>query len=84
MMKNTDVFVGSVKGKLLNRKPNVALVEYVTIRSTAYKVYEDTKDCRTNGRLLKTFRRKDSAEAFMGQSIYRYLREVPCICERRL
>lgn len=65
-------------------KPNVAAVEYVTVRSTVYKVYEVSKDCRISGRLLKTFRRKNSAEAFMEQSIYRYLREVPCIRERRL
>lgn len=65
-------------------KPNIAAVEYVTVRSTTYKVYEIGKDCRTNGRLLKTFRRKNSAEAFMEQSIYRYLREVPCIYEQRL
>lgn len=66
------------------RKPNVAPVEYVTVRSTIYKVYEVTKDCRISGRLLKTFRRRDSAEAFMEQSIYRYIREVPCIREQRL
>lgn len=64
-------------------KPNVAAVEYVTVRSTIYKVYEVSKDCKS-GRLLKTFRRKDSAEAFMKQSIYRCIREVPCIRERRL
>lgn len=39
-------------------KPNVAPVEYVTVRSTAYKVYEVAKDCRISGRLLKTFRKK--------------------------
>ena len=65
-------------------KPNVAPVEYVTVRSTMYKVYEVTKECMTSGRLLKTFRRKNSAEAFMEQSVYRYIREVPCIYERRL
>ena len=65
-------------------KPNVAPIEYVTVMSTVYKVYEVSKDCRTNGRLLKTFKRKNSAGAFMEQSIYRYIREVPCIRERRL
>ena len=65
-------------------KPNIAAIEYVTVRSTVYKVYEVTKDCRISGRLLKTFRRKDSTEAFMKKSIYRYIREVPCIRERRL
>ena len=58
--------------------------EYVNVRSTVYKVYEVGKDCRVNGRLLKTFNKKDSAEKFMEQSIYRYMREVPCIYERRL
>lgn len=66
------------------RKPNMASVEYVTVRSTEYNVYEIGKDCRINGRLLKTFKKKDSAEKFMEQSIYRYMREVPCIYERRL
>ena len=66
------------------RKPNTVQVEYVTVRSTVYKVYEVAKDCRISGRLLKTFRRKNSAEEFMKQSIYRYIREVPCIYERRL
>lgn len=66
------------------RKPNTAQVEYVTVRSTAYNVCEVGKDCMVNGRLLKTFKKKDSAERFMEQSIYRYIREVPCIYERRL
>ena len=76
--------VGIKQNMSTTRKPNTAPVEYVTVRSTVYNVYEVGKDCRANGRLLKTFNKKDSAEKFMEQSIYRYMREVPCIYERRL
>ena len=65
-------------------RSNVTAIEYITVRSIVYKVYEISKDCRINGRLLKTFKKKDSAKRFMEQSIYRYIKEVPCIYERRL
>lgn len=66
-------------GRLKNGPP-----EYVTVRSARYKVYEIGKDCRVSGRLLKMFRSKERAVKFMEQSIYRYMKEVPCIYEKRL
>lgn len=40
-----------------------------------FNVYEITPDCRTHGRLLRSYKSKERAYAFMNKSIYRYMKQ---------
>lgn len=40
-----------------------------------YRVYEITPEFREHGKLLKRYKSKDRAYAFMNKSIYRYVKE---------